>query len=106
MIKPKAAKAAAPVPVLEPKPSAARLAAPGEIVMIEWDDAVASDGWAAVEDVDHLQRCFSVGTVIVEDSKRIILAGSWGRNDEGTIETNSRIIIPAGFVVSRRVISV
>lgn len=74
---------------------------PPEVLWIEWDDAVAGTGWQAADDVESCQRCTSVGLLVAEDETRITLGGTWGMNGD-QMETNNRMTIPKGFIVSRR----
>ena len=43
--------------------------------------------------------------VVVEDRRSVVLAGSWGLNEAGEMETNNRITIPKGFIVSRAAVT-
>ena len=72
------------------------------VEMIVWDDAVASTGWCDDKDAGKPQRCRSIGYVVASDARSITLAGTWGVNTETKkMETNNRMTIPKGWIVSR-----
>lgn len=72
-----------------------------EVIAVVWDDAVADSGWKQHAEAEKPQRCTSIGLVVVEDERCVVLAGSWGMNG-GEIETDNRITIPVGWIVERR----
>jgi hypothetical protein len=84
---------------------AKRRRAAARVDLIVWDDAVAGTEWKGAADVEKLHRCTSIGLVVVEDRRSVVLAGSWGLNDAGEMETNNRITIPKGFIVSRAAVT-
>lgn len=73
-----------------------------KITLVVWDDAVASTGWKPHNEAEQPQRCTSVGLLVSESDDALILAGSWGPNDNDVIETNNRISIPLGWIVERK----
>lgn len=74
-----------------------------QIAIVVWDDAVADIGWKSHADVEKPQRCTSIGLIVAEDEKHIVLAGSWGVNGD-ELQSNNRISIPAQWVVSRKLV--
>ena len=72
------------------------------IELIEWLDAVTSDGWCTNGDtpsahgVVPVAKLISVGKVVFEDSTQIVVAGTFC--DEGN---NQRIAIPKAWIVRR-----
>jgi hypothetical protein len=77
-----------------------------EIIYIEWQDVVASNGWEKIGEADHPQDCVAIGIVTKETEEFITIAGVWGFDRDDKIETNSRISIPKGWIVSRKIIKV
>lgn len=72
------------------------------IELVVWEDAVADGGWKATDEACELQRVRSVGYVVSSDEKALVIAGSWGMNTETKkMETNNRMTIPRGWIVSR-----
>lgn len=71
----------------------------GQCVRITWDDAVGSDeGW--VDAKDHqtvIAGCVTVGKVVRKDRKQIVLAQSWGTNDE---QVGNLWAIPRGMITT------
>ena len=74
------------------------------IEKIEWDDAVADAGWRTEQDAEKPHRCTSIGPLVMENKQCVVLAGSWGINSSKELETNNRITIPKGFIISRRTV--
>ena len=72
------------------------------VALVEWDDAVADAGWTSRHDNERPDRCLSIGAVVAENEASITLAGSWGRDSDGAIQSNNRMTIPAGMIVRRR----
>ena len=79
------------------------MATASRVEMIVWDDAVASTGWSEHSDSSTKpQRCRSIGYVVESKARHITLAGTWGMNTETKkMETNNRMTIPKGWIVSR-----
>lgn len=76
-----------------------------DVELIVWRDAVSDLGWKVAEDIEPTQECRSIGLVVVDTNDHVVLGGSWG--DNGTaMETNNRITIPKGWIVSRKKVKV
>lgn len=71
---------------------------------IEWNDAVTDSGWANSTEEHTLHRCKSVGWLIKENRKEIVLAGdiSDPQDEVDGIDVNRRIAIPKAWIVLRR----
>lgn len=67
------------------------------IELIEWVDAVADIGWEDGKALD-VHTCYSVGKVVHETERAIIIAGTFSDNED----TNCRMAIPKAWIVSRR----
>lgn len=77
------------------------------IEYIEWDDAVADIGWERRSTVDlSVQRCASVGRVVREDDRTVVVAGTWGATLDADEDTNCRIAIPKGWITKRQLYKV
>jgi hypothetical protein len=76
-----------------------------KVVLVTWKDAVADSGWQSVEAEPVLHDIMTIGYLHHENDELICLAGSWGEN-EGSIETNNRITIPKGWIISRKEIEI
>ena len=70
------------------------------IELVQWLDPHTEMDWATGDNGTHPCTCFSVGRLISECSEFIVLAGDW---DDGE-ETNTRMVIIKGCIVSRTVI--
>ena len=75
------------------------------LVLIRWLDTFSSTDWKQpqklledTEYVDNLSICESVGWLIEQDSKRIVLASMIGR--DGC--TNDRQYIPKGCIIEKK----
>ena len=67
------------------------------IIMIEWADAYASNGWMEQTTPDDgVAPCSSVGRVVFEDKDQIVLAATWSGDHH-----NQRIAIPKSWVRKR-----
>ena len=75
------------------------------ILLIVWEDAVSDNGWQLKEEVSETHTCSSIGVLIKETDKYVVLGGSWS-DENGELETNNRITIPKGWIVSRKVVKV
>lgn len=77
---------------------------PGELVEIEWRDSAVSVGWMTTpelefDDDDLTPIIRSVGFVIARSTGVVLLAGSLGFFEDGTIaDTTNRMAIPLGCV--------
>lgn len=69
--------------------------------MIEWDDAYSEVGWEIGDNNAAPARCVSVGRVLKETEDSVVLCGSWGKADP---ETNERMVLPLGWIVTRKVL--
>lgn len=71
---------------------------------VEWNDAVTDSGWANSNEEHSLHRCKSVGWVIKETRKEIVLAGDTSDPQEGQegVDVNRRIAIPKAWIVIKR----
>lgn len=74
------------------------------LVLVEWVDIVAQVGWEDVAVEGYIAPCTSVGWLLSEDEKQIVLASTISSQD-GTTESNNRIIIPTGVITSRKVLN-
>lgn len=72
------------------------------IEAIVWHDAVADIGWKAGGESELPHRCTSIGLVVFDGPNHIVLASTWGAGSDGETETNNRMTIPKGWIVSRR----
>ena len=73
-----------------------------EVVFIEWVDSSHTDaGWVAsdvwTQKAEPL-KCFSVGQIVYEDKKSIVLVGSW---DDGANFVQGGMRIPTVAIVKR-----
>jgi len=74
------------------------------VVLIEWDDAVAGAGWIADHNGQRPDRCISIGAVVAEDAQSVTLAGTWGLDCDGSLQSNNRMTIPRGMIVKQRLL--
>jgi len=72
------------------------------LVIVEWDDAETFIGWEELPKELHVARVITVGFLAMESEKHILLIGSY--EPEGK-ETNDRMQIPKGMIISRREIN-
>ncbi len=75
------------------------------LLIVTWYDAVASIGWADDHAGDNLQTVKSVGWLVSDTAKHIILAADVYPNPSER-GTNRRMVIPKAWIVSRRTIKV
>ncbi|CAB4139365.1 hypothetical protein UFOVP347_18 [uncultured Caudovirales phage] len=66
---------------------------------IIWIDAVASSGWSTDPTETSVMTVMSVGRIVHEDDKQIVMAGTFGLGEDA--DTNCRIAIPKGWVKSQ-----
>lgn len=74
------------------------------LTLVEWLDIVAQVGW---EDITHeckVHPCFSIGWLLSEDEKQIVLASTISSVD-GETQTNNRIVIPKATITSQKVLN-
>lgn len=70
-----------------------------QLVLIEWDDALASGEWHEAKKEDL--RCKTVGFIVYEDDHQIEIAGTI---TEGMC--NNSITLPKKMIIKRKVIKV
>jgi hypothetical protein len=77
--------------------------------IVKWLDAVATTGWQPSHESSPgsvgVSECTTVGFVIYEDEKQIILAGTVGMADDYDYESNNRMAIPKSWLTSRKELS-
>lgn len=66
-------------------------------VKIVWDDAESSDGWEGIPDKLEPKLVTTVGFLIVETDKHVLVAGSVGHGDE---DCNNRLQIPKAMILT------
>jgi len=71
-----------------------------KLEVVVWDDAIADGGWLDAGQGGRPHRCTTVGFVTVDEPTHIVVGGTWADLD-GQIQTNNRMTIPAGWIVSR-----
>lgn len=71
------------------------------VCIVVWTDAVADTGWKLSHEVERAHVCTSLGLVVSDTDEQIVLAGTWSEGADG-LETNNRITIPRGWVVSQK----
>lgn len=75
---------------------------PPKIEAVEWLDAVSTQGWQDdTDEPEPCHPCLTVGFVVAEQKQFIVVAATWGGD-----QNNNRITIPKGWVQSRRVLNV
>lgn len=72
-----------------------------KIIHVEWVDAVTSLGWEPVSEPLTPRSCLTVGFLIHETDKFIVIAGTWGLEGDHE-ESNNRTAIPKGWIVAQR----
>lgn len=68
-------------------------------VIVEWEDASAESGWRSMEGPFTLSNCLTIGWLIHEDAKMVVIAGSF---DPANVHVNQIMMIPRGMVVSMK----
>jgi hypothetical protein len=66
------------------------------IELVKWLDPHTDTGWHTGDNGVLPEECYSVGVLISEYDLYIVLAADWSGE-----ETNTRLIIPKGAIVSR-----
>ncbi len=74
-----------------------------KLVLVEWDDTLADIRWARIEDLNTAPMV-SVGCLVREDDKKIVLSSMFGR--EGIGDHNCVQAIPRGCVKKIRQLKV
>ena len=69
-----------------------------KLLLITWYDAQVDGGWEATTTILPPALCNSVGWLISDTDKALVLCGDIGENS-GTTETNRRIAIPKDWVI-------
>ena len=70
-------------------------------VIIVWDDAESSDGWDGIPDKLEPKLVISMGHLIFETDKHVLIAASVGHGDE---DCNNRLQIPKSMIQTMEVI--
>lgn len=74
---------------------------PVEIELIVWHDAVAACGWLDQGAEAPTDIVTTVGYILKETPKYLVIASTWGNNDD-TIQSNARMTIPKGMLIRRQ----
>ena len=69
------------------------------LIEVIWDDASTDNGWEPVPDELKAELVTTVGFLVRETDKHLLIANSYDPN-----HTNGRIQIPVGMIVSRKVL--
>ena len=74
-------------------------------VMVTWFDAVSQDEWAEIQDAKGLElhTIQTLGWLISEDDRKIVMAASWDVEREGVASTWA---IPKTWLVDIREINI
>lgn len=72
----------------------------GDAIIITWHDAVSNSGWEDIGHDDKPHQCRSIGFLAYEDDDYVIVAATLAEA-QGLIQTNNRISIPKGWILSR-----
>ena len=70
-------------------------------VRIVWDDAESSDGWDGIPDKLDPKLVTTIGFLLLETEKHVLLAASVGHGDE---DCNNRLQIPKAMIQTMEVI--
>lgn len=81
------------------KPKSASTSYKYPLIEVIWDDASTDNGWEAVPESLVPELVTTVGFLVRETDKHLLIASSYDPN-----HTNGRIQIPLGMVVSRKVL--
>lgn len=65
----------------------------GDVVKVKWEDAYGDPGWADTPEKHTPHIVTSIGKIIFDDDRGILLAGSWSETQMG-----DRSFIPRGMV--------
>lgn len=68
---------------------------------VHWIDAMADVGWASGDNGLSSFAVVTVGKVVKDDAREIVLAATFSFDDD---QTNNRMVIPKDWVQRRRVI--
>ena len=69
------------------------------LIEVVWDDASTDNGWEAPPDALKEELAVTVGFLIRETDKHLLIASSYDDN-----HTNGRIQIPKGMIMTRKVV--
>ena len=69
------------------------------IELVKWLDPQTDVDWHTGDNGAMPSECWSVGLLITDHKDYIVLAGDWSGTD-----TNTRMVIPTGCIVSRTLI--
>lgn len=69
------------------------------VELVKWLDPHTEMDWAVGDNSARPTECWSVGLVVSEHETYMVLAGDWSDD-----ETNTRMVIPRGCILSRTVI--
>lgn len=91
-----------------------RRSKPGDMVLVEWDDAHQHEGWHDIDDrieENSFFRCETVGWLVHEDERKVVIATSVAESRmsvriESDISLSSVITIPRGCITGMRSLSV
>lgn len=70
-----------------------------KMLYVEWVDASAGSSWEKISEVDGIYDCRSLGFLIKEDNKQLVLAAAVSKD-----ECNASIAIPKAWIRKRKVI--
>ena len=59
------------------------------LLLVEWDDSSAMGGWHEIDSRARITKCISVGLLVHEDDKQIVLVSS--RSDFGNVADSNAI---------------
>jgi hypothetical protein len=74
-------------------------------VLVVWFDAVSEDSWQDLDDAKRLElhTIHSLGFLVSEDEKKIIIAASWDRDRDGVA---SHWAIPKTWLLSMKYLDI
>ena len=77
------------------------------VVVVEWDDTVGASKWISLHELLDQQpdRCLSIGWLLSKTPKQLILAAARNSCEGEDARWADTTIIPAGCVISMRVLS-
>lgn len=77
---------------------------PFRLVVVRWLDAYSEDGWAAHDatDVTAEHEILTVGYVVHESPRYLVIAGTVGRRTDGKFDVSGVMGIPKGCIVGQK----
>lgn len=69
-----------------------------EYVECIWTDAVVDHGWSDTAEDQKSHEVWSVGWVLKNSKKELVLAADVSNDDVEDVEHNRRIVIPKGWI--------